>query len=263
MSDENMSEITKMVDAMPEDAYCPPSRPAVSGGAEFAKSLSAAMRHVGSLDKDKENKHGGYGYVSEAAVKRAANKALHANGLAIMSCRVLIDRTFNVKAKNGGETMHIICEAIICVGDGLGNSATFRAFGQGSGYDDKVLMKAQSTAIRETWKTALCIAQGHDPEDDEQTDRDAGPPEVRTKGREMAKGRTLAIAPKSKSAKASTEQMDKVKALLVSLNIQGSARTEYCVKHVGVSGSEMTVELASRVIAIMEAELAEGEEVPS
>lgn len=239
MTDENdnMQQIEALVSGLKPGDFVKPGPDNGGDPSAFALQLSGAMRAVGSIDKDKTNIHGKYDYVSEAAVKRATNKALHAHELAVLSCQVFLLDRYEVKGKSGASTTHMICEAVIVVGNGNGSS-TFRAMGQGSGYDDKVLMKAQSTAIRECWKTALCIAQGHDPEDDHQTDveangaKEAKPAQPRVEGMQ-------------------DEQLEQIKSRFVTLNIEAYMQTDYCIGVVGHSGKELTRESASKLLAHM------------
>lgn len=239
-SSDKTQKIEELVGNLTPEQMDGPEAKKPKPGPSFALKLSAAMRAVGSIDMDKENKHGRYKYVSEVAVKRAANKALHANGLTILSSDVVLVDKWEVPGKNEGSTVtHMICKATVTIGDDGFKTATFSGMGQGSGYDDKVLMKSQSTAVREMWKVGLCISQGHDPEDDPKTDEDAEEarkPQPRVKGMQP-------------------EQLEDIKRLFVSLDKSPDVQGAYCVSVMGHGSQSLTQESASRFIAHMEKEL--------
>lgn len=241
-SSEKTQKIEELVGNLTPEQMSGPGVGNPRPGPSFAARLSTAMRTVGSIEKDGDNKHGKYKYVTEVAVKRAANKALHANGLTILSSNVELVEKWEVEAKNGGTVTHMICKATVTIGDDGFKTATFSGMGQGSGYDDKVLMKSQSTAVREMWKVGLCISQGHDPEDDHQTDVDAN-------------GARETQSSKPRVEKWQPEQLEEIKGLFVTLDVDPNDRGAYCENVVGHSSKELTKESAGRLITHMQKKL--------
>jgi len=126
------------------------------------KRLSDAMAIIGGLRKDKKNLHGKYEYLSEEAVKRAAQDAfVTAQVVPEFSFSILAVR--EVKASNGGTRLlyDVLCTVTIRDGD---ETVTSQGLGSGIDHTDKGLMKAQTAALRECLKGLFCIPSGTDPE---------------------------------------------------------------------------------------------------
>ncbi len=123
--------------------------------------LSLAMKHIGRIEKDKENKHGGYKYLSEEAVKVGVHHALVANGLSLDSVTFEVLSDDWIDAKSGRANL-IKLRCTVKVAGGV-----FDGLGAGIDYGDKALFKAQTGAFREALKIAFVIGTGTDPEADE------------------------------------------------------------------------------------------------
>ncbi len=128
--------------------------------AEQQDKLVRVMGAIGALAKDKTNKHSRYDYMSEEAVKTAAQRAMVEVGVAPTEVIVTILSDVWISGKQGQQNM-IKVEATIHFED-----RHFSGLGAGIDYGDKALMKAQTAAIREAYKNAFCIPSGGDPEED-------------------------------------------------------------------------------------------------
>jgi hypothetical protein len=126
--------------------------------------LAEAAAAIGRLEKDKRNSHFGYDYLSEEAVKAAANRELTSRGLVPTEVLFEVLRDEQVQTKGGTANMVVVRVTIVVDG------CRWQGLGAGSDSGDKAVMKAQTTALREAWKAGLIIASGHDPEADEATD---------------------------------------------------------------------------------------------
>lgn len=145
---------------------------------ELLERIAAATADVGVLSKDKSNRHDGYDYLSEEAVKRAVQSAIAKHLIApdSITYEVLSDEWLD------GRKAAMNYVKLRCVL----HWGTTRVEGLGCGrdYGDKALMKAQTSALREAWKTRLTIPTGNDPEkaDDSTDERHDDAPAQRGKG---------------------------------------------------------------------------------
>ena len=126
---------------------------------DTGERIAAVMRQVGGIRKDKRNQHANYDYLSEEAVKRAVQRAMCEVGIVPTSVTYEILSDAEVAAKKGGTQNLVKVKAVITFG-----AHRYEGLGAGIDYGDKALMKAQTAAIREAWKTALVIPSGNDPE---------------------------------------------------------------------------------------------------
>lgn len=128
------------------------------GRGEVVSALLEAMETIGGLANDRTNKHAGYDYTSERAVKQAVQPALIDAGVMHdgISFEVLSDTwTAGGKSRN---LIKVLCT--IRFGD-----KNYSGLGAGIDYADKALMAAQTAAVREAWKNVFCIPTGGDPEE--------------------------------------------------------------------------------------------------
>lgn len=135
--------------------------------------LAHALASVGTVEKDRTNRHEGYDYQSEAAIKLAAQRALGAHGLAPdkVAFEILSDE-WRMSTKTGIEynMVKVRCTVVVA-----GSPA--EGLGCGRDYGDKALMKAQTSAVREAWKNLFVIPSiGGDPEEDSFDDSQAHGP---------------------------------------------------------------------------------------
>jgi hypothetical protein len=130
-------------------------------GKTLVHKILEAGASVGRLEKDKRNDHFKYDYLSEEAVKAAANRACSESGVWPKSIRISPYSDEMVTGKRGSTNL-VKCKATIEFDDGI----VYEGLGSGMDQGDKALMKAQTAALREAWKNCLIIASGHDPEEE-------------------------------------------------------------------------------------------------
>lgn len=136
---------------------------------ELLERVAAATKSVGVLKADKKNTHGGYEYLSEVAVKVAAQKVIAEHNIAPQSITFDVLSDVMVDMKNGGQANQIKVRCTLSWEDG---KSQVQGLGCGQDYNDKALMKAQTAAIREAWKARLTLPSDADPEADTSTDND-------------------------------------------------------------------------------------------
>lgn len=129
-------------------------------------ALVSVMAHVGVVEKDRTNKHFGYDYQSEAAIKLAAQKAFVAEGVAPDS--ITLDVLTNEWRKVGNREQNIVTVKCIITFGGK----PFEGLGSGADPGDKAILKAQTAAYREALKGMLCVPSHGDPEEDQKGDTD-------------------------------------------------------------------------------------------
>jgi hypothetical protein len=164
-------------------------------GGKERRGLVAAMAEVGAVAKDKTNKHSKYSYQSEEAIKQAVQAALIATSTVPDSITMEILSDDWRDGKQGQQ--NIIKVRVSLVFDGR----PYQGLGAGIDYGDKALMKAQTAAIREAWKTALCIPTSSlDPENDSQEGEpvNAGNPSEPVKNESRGNFADEEVTPESK-----------------------------------------------------------------
>ncbi len=139
---------------------------------DILKRFAQATASVGVLGKDRTNKHDNYSYLSEEAVKQAAQKAIADFELAPNDIELeIISNDWRV-AKSGGEMNYVNVRCILRW-TGVGKC---EGLGSGRDYGDKALLKAQTAAVREAWKNRFTIPTGMDPEKDDRAPARQDPP---------------------------------------------------------------------------------------
>lgn len=140
------------------------------------EKLSSAMALIGYVQKDSRNRHGGYNYLSEKAVKMKVQDALGAYQLVpeptfkILSAREVPD-------SKGVKRQLYDVECTITIRDSQApddDAVVVQGLGSGIDHADKGLMKAQTASIREAWKNLFCIPSGDDPEATEESPAEPG-----------------------------------------------------------------------------------------
>lgn len=133
---------------------------------ERLEKLAKVAALIGKLPKDKRNKHSGYDYLSEEAVKTAINHNMPEAGVWHEGIRFEILSDEWVKGKQAEQNL----VKIRCVIPIAGHE--YEGLGAGIDYGDKALLKAQTSAVREAWKNVFVIAGGGDPEADERANEE-------------------------------------------------------------------------------------------
>ena len=135
--------------------------------------LARVAALVGVVPKDKTNTHDGYSYQSEAAIKDAVHRACMEVALVPDSVEYEVISDEWVPSRQGAKRNLMKLRCILRV-DGKG---PFHGLGAGIDYGDKALMKAETSSLREAWKTALTIPSigSPDPEADESDVNDPAP----------------------------------------------------------------------------------------
>lgn len=150
-------------------------------GSTFNERLRRVAADVGYLQKDKVNKHHGYGYASAENVLRQVSAALVRHGL-VVSCT-----SYEIVEREGPlVTVRVMSEISATDIPGI---ATFTGLGSGKDNQDKAVMKALTAAQKYMWAGALQISWGDDPE--------ATDPET---GESTATARPRKKAPKQRNA---------------------------------------------------------------
>jgi hypothetical protein len=136
----------------------------------FHRKKLALQSKVGYIQRDKQNPHFKYKYVSAEAVLKAVNPAM-------LEARMSSMPTFRIVPVPGGRADVVTVECVLHLTDeetGYGEIASV-AFGSGQDTGDKAVMKAQTAALKYAWTTALNVPTGDDPEADANTDKAAEP----------------------------------------------------------------------------------------
>ena len=121
-------------------------------------------------EKDGINRHQAYKYITEAQYKRNFSKALIEVGL-IFQIQEL-ERRFSTDILNS--TMHLVEVDFMgtLIDIDTGEKLDYYFSGTGADTGDKALYKAYTGALKYFIATNFMVAEGNDPENDEQVDKD-------------------------------------------------------------------------------------------
>ena len=135
------------------------------------KKIYELQKVLNSYDWEKDgiNRHQAYKYITEAQYKRNFSKALIEVGL-IFQIQEL-DRRFSTDILNS--TMHLVeVDFLGCLIDiDTGEKLDYYFSGTGADTGDKALYKAYTGALKYFIATNFMVAEGNDPENDEQVDK--------------------------------------------------------------------------------------------
>lgn len=135
------------------------------------KKIYELQKVLNSYDWEKDgiNRHQAYKYITEAQYKRNFSKALIEVGL-IFQIQEL-DRRFSTDILNS--TMHLVEVDFIgtLIDIDTGEKLDYYFSGTGADTGDKALYKAYTGALKYFIATNFMVAEGNDPENDEQVDK--------------------------------------------------------------------------------------------
>lgn len=135
----------------------------------LAVKIAEAAHDCANIPKNGWNDFHKYNYHTASDVANAVNKALSSRNVAVIP-------TFDILSQEvaGDNSRLITVRATVTLACGeTGETFAPSAIGSGQDKGDKAVMKAQTAALKQLWRSLFIIADGDDPEADESVDKAA------------------------------------------------------------------------------------------
>ncbi len=136
----------------------------------LAKKMVAVMQECSHVAKNGSNDFHKYKYDKAADVLEMVNESLTKHGIFTTVETNLLEMRDVKTAKGNTEILASVETVVTLIDSDSGETATIKGVGSGQDVGDKSLAKAQTQALKYTYRNSFAIATGDDPEADTHTD---------------------------------------------------------------------------------------------
>lgn len=136
----------------------------------LAKKMVEVMKECGHVAKNGTNDFHQYKYDKAADVLEMVNESLTKHGIFTTVETNLLDMREVKTSKGNTEILATVETVVTLIDSDSGETAKISGVGSGQDAGDKSLAKAQTQAIKYTYRNSLAIATDDDPEADTHTD---------------------------------------------------------------------------------------------
>lgn len=140
----------------------------------FWEKIAAAQGELRAVKKGSRNNQQNYDYTSAKDVQLEVTEVLLKHGLAVVETKASIEHIDEITTRSGNAMQRVMVKMCVWIGDGE-HKISGEAFGCGSDAMDKAVMKANTAAYKYALCTALNLAMGDDPEQDQREEEAARP----------------------------------------------------------------------------------------
>lgn len=136
----------------------------------LAKKMVEVMKECGHVVKTGTNDFHKYTYATAADVLELVNESLTKHGIFTTAETNLIEMREVTTSKGNREILATVEIVVTFIDSDSGETAKIKGAGSGQDAGDKSIAKAQTQAIKYTYRNAFAIATDDDPESDTHTD---------------------------------------------------------------------------------------------
>ena len=136
----------------------------------LAKKMVAVMQECSHVAKNGSNDFHKYKYDTAADVLEMVNESLTKHGIFTTVETNLLEMREVKTAKGNTEILATVETLVTLIDSDSGETAKIKGVGSGQDAGDKSLAKAQTQALKYTYRNSFAIATGDDPEADSHTD---------------------------------------------------------------------------------------------
>lgn len=136
----------------------------------LAKKMVEVMKECRHVAKKGTNDFHRYKYDTAADVLEMVNDSLTKHGIFTTVETNLLEMREVTTAKGNTEILASVETVVTLIDSDSGETATIKGVGSGQDAGDKSLAKAQTQALKYTYRNSFAIATGDDPEADTHTD---------------------------------------------------------------------------------------------
>ena len=136
----------------------------------LAKKMVEVMKECRHVAKNGSNDFHHYKYDTAADVLEMVNESLTSHGIFTTVETNLLEMREVTTAKGNTEILATVETIVTLIDSDSGETATIKGVGSGQDAGDKSLAKAQTQALKYTYRNSFAIATGDDPEADTHTD---------------------------------------------------------------------------------------------
>ena len=136
----------------------------------LAKKMVEVMKECRHIATNGTNDFHKYKYATAADVLEMVNESLTKHGIFTTVETNLLEMREVTTAKGNTEILASVETVVTLIDSDSGETATIKGVGSGQDAGDKSLAKAQTQALKYTYRNSFAIATGDDPEADTHTD---------------------------------------------------------------------------------------------
>lgn len=136
----------------------------------LAKKMVEVMKECRHIATNGTNDFHKYKYATAADVLEMVNESLTKHGIFTTVDTNLLEMREVTTAKGNTEILASVETVVTLIDSDSGETATIKGVGSGQDAGDKSLAKAQTQALKYTYRNSFAIATGDDPEADTHTD---------------------------------------------------------------------------------------------